>query len=192
MDAKFDSISLDDNMRRRLERLRSGCVLLAQEGLKDPNFEGTVVLICVHGEDGAYGVVMNHASHMPLSEMFDGFSGMARMKKVHIGGPVRQDELQILQLTDQPAENAYQVAPRVYLGGQWEDLQRVIDADETTSYLFLGYSGWAAGQLEYEVIAGAWEVYNVELERFLNTPEEHWTGTPDELAQRLERMQTTD
>jgi putative transcriptional regulator len=188
MENRIDDSALDDQMRSRLERLKPGCVLLAQEELKDPNFQGTVVLICVHGEEGAYGVIVNHASHMPLSEMFDGFSEMPRTKKVHIGGPVRQDELQILQVTDRPAENAYQVAPRVFLGGQWEDLQQIIDADETTSYLFLGYSGWAAGQLEYEIIAGAWEVYNVNVEQFLNTPEEHWQGSPEQLAQRLQAM----
>jgi putative transcriptional regulator len=180
--------TLDKETRERLERLKSGCVLLARDTLKDPNFDRTVVLICVYGEDGAYGVVMNRPSHMPLSEMFDGFAGMNITRRIMIGGPVRQNELQIIQITDTPVENAFEVAKGVFLGGQWEDLHRLLECNEESSYLFLGYSGWAPGQLEYEVIAGAWDVYTVDVERFLRAPIEQWSGSEEQVRSRLEAL----
>jgi putative transcriptional regulator len=188
MEAPQPEMVLDAETRERLSRLKSGSILIAREALKDPNFDATIVLICVYNEDGAYGVVMNRPSHMPLSEMFDGFSGLDKQQKVYIGGPVKQDELQILQVTDTPAENAYCVAPRVYLGGQWNDLERVVSSQDSTSLLFLGYSGWAPGQLEFEIIAGAWEVYNVDVQRFLAEPEEHWRGSVADMEKHLQRL----
>ncbi len=182
-------IPIDEETRARLERLTSGCVLVANDSLRDPNFDHTVVLVCVYSEDGAYGVVVNRPSHMPLSEMFDGYGGMQCTRTVYIGGPVRQDEPQILQVTDSPAENAYRVAHRVYLGGEWENLQRLLESDEEHSHLFLGYSGWAPGQLEYEVIAGAWEVHTVDVERFLSAPSAFWTGPLENIRKHLHEVQ---
>lgn len=180
--------NLDAGTRERLERLKSGCVLLAREALKDPNFDATVVLICFHGEDGAYGMVMNRPSHMPLSEVFDGLGKDGKVRKVYIGGPVRQDELQVIQVTDTPAENAFPIAPRVYLGGQWEDLERLLESDEASSYLFLGYSGWDSGQLEDEIVAGAWDVFTVDVARFLAQAQEHWSGDIEQIRRTLELL----
>ena len=37
----------------------TGMFLIAVPSLKDPNFEHTVVLICDHSKDGAFGLVIN-------------------------------------------------------------------------------------------------------------------------------------
>lgn len=182
------NINADSTIRARLSRLKPGCVLLARDELKDPNFDAAIVLICAHNKDGAYGLVLNRPSHMPLSEMFDGFKGVHMKKKVYVGGPVRQEELQIIQVTDTPAENAYQIASRVYQGGKWDDLNRILQSDDFASRLFLGYSGWGPGQLEFEIIAGAWEVYNVDLEKLLTGSEDTWMAGIDEVDKYLQGL----
>lgn len=186
------NITPDAVTKDRLRKLKAGCVLLARDQLKDPNFDSTVVLISAHNEEGAYGLVLNRPSHMPLSEMFDGFQGVATSKKVYIGGPVRQDELQIVQITDTPAEHAYQIAPRVYQGGKWEDLHEILESNDNASRLFLGYSGWGPRQLEFEIIAGAWEVYNVDLEKLLLGPEEALSGTIEKTNVYLQSITAED
>jgi len=166
----------DEQMRARLKRCKSGCVLLARDTLKDPNFDNTVVLICVHNTDGAYGLVVNRPSHMPLSELFDGFSDRDRKRTIFIGGPVRQEALQIVQVTDTPVPNALQIAPRVFQGGDWADVNTLLATDDRSSRLFLGYSGWSPGQLEFEIMAGAWEVFDLDVERMLIEPEQSLMG----------------
>ncbi len=150
-----------------LKKLTTGSILLARDILKDPNFDSSVVLVCVHSIEGSYGLVLNRASHMPLSEIFDGFQDSKLKREVFIGGPVSQDELQVLQVTENPVEGAFAIAPRVYLGGKWEGIGHMIETDPSRTHLFLGYSGWSKGQLESEVAAGAWDVYNINIEKLL-------------------------
>jgi putative transcriptional regulator len=152
---------------RHIEQLTSGSVLLAREVLQDPNFEATVVLVCVHGEEGTYGLVLNRISHMPVSEIFEGVSSADRSREILIGGPVRQTELQIIEITEQPAEGAYQIVPGIYMGGKWDDISAMIDSPASSTRLFLGYSGWGPGQLTSEIQIGAWDVYSVDIRQLI-------------------------
>lgn len=165
-------------------RLKPGALLLARD-MSDPNFNATVVLLCQHGAEGSYGLVLNRPSHMPLSEVFDkppawatGEAGdsLSRRQRIHIGGPVQPEELQILQVTAEPVAGSYKVAPEVYLGGYWNDLKDILSIDPKTLRLFLGYSGWGTDQLAREVELKAWEVWEVDVKKLLLGPEEAWLG----------------
>lgn len=159
-----------------MQLIENGVILLSREALKDPNFSATAVLICIHEpQEGTFGFVLNRPSHMPLCEVFSTELSpelKSCQRKIYIGGPVRQHELQLLHLTDTPTPNAYAVAPHVYLGGTWESLDDILNAESEEVRLFLGYSGWAAGQLESEIQQGAWEVYRCDLASLLRQPEE--------------------
>ena len=139
---------------------------MAREVLQDPNFDATVVLICVHGKEGSYGLVLNRIAHMPLSEIFDG-AASDRSREILIGGPVQQNELQIVAVTDHPAEGAHQIDREIYMGGKWDDLDAMTESDPCTTRLFLGYSGWGPGQLESEIKLGAWDIFKVDIKQLL-------------------------
>jgi putative transcriptional regulator len=171
-----------------LKRLQAGAVLLARSELQDPNFEATLVLICVYGQDGVYGLVLNRLVHMPVSEIFDGFSDLKVKKEIHIGGPVQQDELQVLQITEHPMDGAYQIAPNVYLGGNWGSIERIINEDKEWTWLFLGYSGWGEGQLQTELKAAAWDVYNVDIYKLLTDSPKNIFGSTKEIIKYLESI----
>lgn len=162
----------DFNQEEQLNRLRVGSVLLSREALEDPNFKETLVLICLHNDQSTVGLVINRPSHMPLSEVFDVDTPLKDLsRKIYIGGPVQQEALQILQITDIPVEGAYQVAPQVYLGGEWNSLEDILSTDPTDTRLFLGYSGWGPGQLETEIRIGAWEVFSIPPRELLSRPD---------------------
>lgn len=169
----------DFDPKEHLGRLKPGAVLLARD-MSDPNFNATAVLVCQHGPEGSYGLVLNRPSHMPLSEVFDkppAWAGdVSRRQRIYIGGPVQPEELQILQVTTVPVPGSYLVAPEVYLGGYWGDLKDILDLDPKTLRLFLGYSGWGADQLAKEVELQAWEVFEVDVKKLLLGPEEAWQG----------------
>jgi putative transcriptional regulator len=177
--ASDSTASTGFNPQEHIARLKPGVVLLARD-MSDPNFNATAVLVCQHGPEGSYGLVLNRPSHMPLSEVFDkppAWAGDAtRKQRIYIGGPVQPEELQILQVTTEPVPGSYLVSPEVYLGGYWGDLKDILSLDPKTIRLFLGYSGWGAEQLAKEVQLQAWEVWNVDVKKLLLGPEDAWTG----------------
>jgi putative transcriptional regulator len=148
--------------------------------MADPNFNETAVLVCQHGQPGTYGLVLNRPSHMPLAEVFDNppssIGDLGRPQRIYMGGPVQPEELQVLQVSDKPAPGSFPVATSVNLGGYWGGLKEILEQNPETIRLFLGYSGWAAGQLAQEVEMGAWEVWNVDLKKLLLGSRESWQG----------------
>lgn len=163
--------------------LSGGALLLAREALTDPNFSNAIVLLCQYGEDGAYGLVLNRPSHMPLGEIFEhppeGFGGPETPRRVYIGGPVQPTELQILQVLppgEEPVAQSLEVAENVHLGGAWAELGEILSRDPRRLRLFLGYSGWGKGQLEEEIEAGAWDVVRTDVHKLLEAPESAWAS----------------
>jgi putative AlgH/UPF0301 family transcriptional regulator len=66
-------------------------MLIAAPPLGDPNFDRTVVLLAVHGADGALGFVVNRTAPMTLGELLmrAGYrdAGITDESPVYLGGP---------------------------------------------------------------------------------------------------------
>lgn len=178
-----------DAERRSNPVLAPGILLVASDVLEDPNFNKTIVLLCQHGSEGAYGLVLNRPSHMPLREIFEhpptSPDGRPLTRRVYIGGPVQPTELQILQLGEPVAPETMEIAPGVHMGGKWETLEEILAPEPGALRLFLGYAGWGEGQLEEEVEAGAWEVLRGDIGRLLASPEAEWAHGGDQLRRFL-------
>ena len=145
--------------------------LIASPPLGDPNFDRTVVLLAVHGESGALGFVVNRAAPLTLGELLS-FAGYGADKvsapaPVFVGGPVQPSSGWILGVdldVETPAE-IIRVGERVRITSSrdaFDTLARDVAelgpgaADPKRRIVLLGYSGWAPGQLEGEIAAGAW------------------------------------
>ncbi len=78
------------------ERL-TGCFLVSEIELGDPNFRNTVVLMITHDDKGAFGLVVNRPSPFTLGDLIDGLDGTAAASiPVFVGGPVQQEVLFVL------------------------------------------------------------------------------------------------
>lgn len=135
-----------------------GKMLVSEPYLADPNFERTLVLLCEHNDEGSFGFVLNKPSIARIGDVLEGLKGLDA--PVYIGGPVQQDTLHFIhQCAD--LEGATEITPGVFWGGNFEgllvnlDIQKV-NVDDVK--FFLGYSGWAAGQLEGELKTDSWIV----------------------------------
>jgi putative transcriptional regulator len=68
-------------------------MLIAAPPLGDPNFDRTVVLLALHGQEGALGFVVNRAASMTLGELFVlagyGNGRITDSSPVYLGGPVQ-------------------------------------------------------------------------------------------------------
>ncbi len=180
-----------------LAKLRTGVFLVARhEVLKDPNFQGTIILLCAHEKDGDYGLVLNRVSHMPLDEVFESLPPEMRgIRTVHLGGPVEQDKIQILDWSQEPAPESQQIAKGLTMGGHWNFTWQLEDdpleespgkrfhqAEPDSYRIFLGYSGWGQGQLESEIEVGAWQVFEADVVRTLGLAAKELPANEEEFA----------
>lgn len=171
-----------------LKKLKSGAILFSHESLEAP-FKSTIILLCQYSEDdGSLGLVCNYPSHMPLHEVFDDMDVLgSRDRAFYIGGPVEPDCVQILHITENPVEESVKIADNVYAGGHWDFLTDLITRDTASTRIFLGYTGWSPGQLEEEIQEGAWEVYTIDVAKFLTEWEEPPTYEHDKIRLYLNK-----
>lgn len=142
----------------------AGQFLVATPELRDPRFVRTVVYMVQHDSKGAMGLVVNRPiGDVPLAVLLDrlGMNGNTAGgdMRVHYGGPVEPTRGFVLHTTDYRTEGTHAVQGGLAITSQPE-IFRAISAGKgpRLSLLALGYAGWAPGQLEGEIAAGAWVV----------------------------------
>lgn len=137
-----------------------GSILVAKEKLGDPNFAESVVLIVqADEEEGTLGIVINRPSDVPLSQVFPHIKH-ATADPVYMGGPVGITVGQALLRLPEKADDATPVSGDVYVTASKKLIEKSVAsrAGPSKFRLFLGYAGWAPGQLEAEIRLGAWSV----------------------------------
>ncbi|MGQ9863844.1 MAG: YqgE/AlgH family protein [Bacteroidia bacterium] len=144
---------------------RVGHLLIANPEMQDPNFFRTVVLLVAHGTEGSMGLILNR----PLRGEVMRFSDAASFPiKIYEGGPVEKMSLHVLHRLPEEL-GGRQVTSGLYYGARslsWSSLK-----EKEGLRLYLGYAGWAPGQLSQEWRAGAWFVLDKELDIFAVAPE---------------------
>lgn len=155
-----------------------GSLLVATPTLQDPNFDRTVVIGVGHESDGVLGVVLNRATERKVVHYLDQWADLAGHPAVLFeGGPVQPDAA--IGLGWRKADAPFNDAFRPVLG-RLGTLDLARDPDEVAPLLagmrvFTGYAGWAPGQLEDEIDAGAWMVFDaLPADPFSTNPEELW------------------
>ncbi len=145
--------------------------LVSMPGMDDPQFEGTVVYVCEHNDQGAVGVVINQASDITVSDLFERIeldlpsntsaeSAALRTTRVLNGGPVQCERGFVLHEPQQPYLATIAVGGtdgQRALTTSRDVLEAVSDGKGPRQMLIaLGYSGWSKGQLETEIAKNAW------------------------------------
>ena len=134
----------------------TGKLLIAKPYLGDPHFERSVVLICEHSEEGAFGLILNRETDHILSDFFgDVPAGIA----VGAGGPVEKNTLHFIHTRGALIKDSIVLTEGLYWSGDFEQIRTFLNTGilkETDIRFFLGYSGWGAGQLEEEMAEDVW------------------------------------
>jgi putative transcriptional regulator len=155
----------------------SGQLLLAAPALLDPNFVRSVVLIGVHNEDGAMGVVLNRPSEVTVAEavpqLMEAIDGTER---VFVGGPVQPSSIVLLAEFADPGPAGLLVLGRIGFAAPEAELPDIHRAT-LRGRVFAGYAGWGSGQLEAEVESGDW-ISQAALPEdvFAEEPRELWSA----------------
>ncbi|HEX4233560.1 MAG TPA: YqgE/AlgH family protein [Caldimonas sp.] len=148
--------------------------LIAMPGMSGGTFAGTVIYLCEHSEKGALGLVINKPIDITLKSLFEKVElsldrdDLAELP-VYFGGPVQTERGFVLHepLSDESGDSPYNSSLRIAGGLEMTTSKDVLEAISSGAgpkkvLVTLGYSGWAAGQLEEEIGSNGW--INVEAE----------------------------
>ncbi len=138
-----------------------GTMLAAWPDLVDPNFMHSVVLMCQHSDEGAYGLVVNRATEFTTDSLLPDHPTLGRVAfPVFYGGPVDHTSMQFVHTSPKAIPGGVSLDGRIWIGGELDALGEFLSADPEVARrsvrVFLGYSGWGQGQLEAELGTGSW------------------------------------
>jgi putative transcriptional regulator len=140
--------------------------LIAMPAMADPNFSRTLTYICEHNPEGAIGIVVNRPLEMSLADLFERVNidleagepaeRFSRLP-VYFGGPVQTDRGFVLHRPAGDWQSSLAVNSEIALTSSRDILQAMGSAGSPSEVLVsLGYAGWTAGQLEWELAQNAW------------------------------------
>lgn len=136
--------------------------LIAMPNMVDPYFAKSLTYICEHNDQGALGVVVNRPIDLSLQALFERIDlklepHELRDIPVYFGGPVQTDRGFVLHKPVGDWHSTLNVRDSLGLTTSKDILEAVGKGGGPAKMLVtLGYSGWAAGQLEHELGQNAW------------------------------------
>ncbi len=153
-------------------------LLVSMPQLTDPNFHRSVILLCEHGEDGAFGLVLNRRTETPAAAVVGMRPPPSRDSDLElwIGGPVSPERGWIL-LGDEPSDaESVRVCDGIFLSTSQTLLRRLLEAaPPSRTRLLTGYAGWGPGQLDAELSLSSWLNADVDLDIIFGTdPDNMW------------------
>ena len=153
-----------------------GQLLLDSGQLSESFFQHTVLLICEHNAEGAFGLVLNRSAGNKVGEVIVAdLPDALKDSPLYLGGPVQPTALSYLHSDNfLPEANVF---PNLNLGHSLDDLVEIGESFSPVKKvkMFAGYAGWSPGQLEDEMKRKSWLTFPASLELvFDTTPETLW------------------
>jgi putative transcriptional regulator len=155
--------------------------LIAMPGMADPTFAGSVVYLCEHTEKGALGLVINKPVDIKLKNLFEKVDLSLERDDiadtpVYFGGPVQTERGFVLH--ERLSGDASPYNSTLSIAGGSLDMTTSKDVLEALAdgagpkklLVTLGYSGWAAGQLEDEISRNGWLTVDADPRIIFDTP----------------------
>ena len=142
-----------------------GQLLLDSGQLRGSFFQRTVVLICQHDAEGAFGLVLNRPTDRKVADaLVANLSEELKALPLFVGGPVQPAAMSFLY-SDSFLPDA-NVMGNLSVGHSLDELMDLGEsfAPDRQVRLFAGYAGWAPGQLEDEIKHHAWLTHPASLD----------------------------
>lgn len=153
--------------------------LIAMPRLLDSGFANSLIYLCEHSPEGAMGLVVNRPLGLNLSQILDqfGLPYPAPIGELPLlaGGPVQLERGFVLHPSGaQHWESTLIIGNGISLTASKDIIAAIADSRGPQGALvILGYSGWAAGQLEQELLANLWLQVPADPQILFDTPVEH-------------------
>ena len=153
-----------------------GKLLLDNGKLHGSFFSLSVILICQHDSDGAFGLVLNRVTANKVGEavVADIPDSLKQLPIFH-GGPVQSQALSFLH-NDSFIPEA-NVLPNLNIEHSLDSLMELGDSYSPSRQLkvFAGYAGWSPGQLDDEMKRETWLTHPASFDLvFYPKPDDLW------------------
>jgi len=131
-------------------------LLIAQPGLRDPNFRKAVLFLSTHdAEEGSFALILNRPADRTVGDVLPTESlGPLQGVPLFLGGPVGQDQLVFAAFRWHAGSESLECRHHLVVAAA----QEAIEEEHTVVRAFVGYAGWSKGQLEGELAQKAWLV----------------------------------
>lgn len=156
-------------------------LLIATRRVKGLFFSRSVVLLMEHKPSGSLGLILNLPTPTLLTDVFPELSRLAeRRDRVHLGGPVHPKFMTFLIRSDKTPPDSTLLLEDVYATGSADALLQSIESNTPPHrfHAYVGYSGWAPGQLDAEIARGDWYLVPADAGTIFDS-------APNDLWQRL-------
>jgi putative transcriptional regulator len=161
-------------------------LLVASPDLRDPNFARSVVLMIQHDENSSFGLVVNRPTGLRVAEAQESLQMLWSQSspcEVFRGGPIDPgvDEPMGFALhypssplspgptTEEPGELRYGIVLYT-IPPDPDSLARLTTEIPERVRFVVGYAQWGPGQLEMELLQGAWLVAEADPRIIFETP----------------------
>lgn len=134
----------------------------------DERFARSVVYICAHSPEGAMGFIINQQQPIGFTDLLEQIGIIneedaillpdhQRKLVIRNGGPVDKNRGFVIHSSDYMVSSTVLVADDVCMTATVDILRAIYDdKGPRQAIMALGYSGWAAGQLEAELAQNGW------------------------------------
>ena len=154
-------------------------LLVATNKLNGSFFDKSVIYICSHDDKSTMGMVINRAipqlSFNEVAEVTnnDGVSPINGNLPIFCGGPVAKERGFIIHSKDYRNKETVSIDEHINISTNNDIVHDIAVGNGPKHVNFcLGYSGWAAHQLEKEVAGDSWFVLPADPDILFNTPPE--------------------
>lgn len=158
----------------------TGRFLLSLPGMDDPRFSRSVIAICLHDRNGAFGIDIAHRHQLVgLSGIYEqlGEDVGKAAGDVLDGGPVEPQRGFLIHGLERRYADTMDIAGKWGLTASPDILSDIARGEGPEQWVFaLGYSGWGEGQLEAEMTHNGWLAANIDYKQLFAAPvEERWS-----------------
>ena len=140
-------------------------------------FSNTLIYLCEHDSNGAFGFIVNQPTDFTVSKFLSSTGNKSNnqitsFERLMRGGPVDLDKVFMLH-NDRSISNANTstLTDRLFLTSAPEVINSVnTNVGPDKFKLFLGYCGWSASQLESEIKNNSWHVIDANTDLIFDEP----------------------
>ena len=151
-------------------------LITAKDALSDPFFADSIVLVMNNLGPAPVGVIVNRPTKVTVSHLFPDLKQLANLPdKVYFGGPVEIETVWFLIRAPKQPEHAVPTCDGVYLSADRRLLMQLLGRAKPMEGLRIiaGHAGWAPGQLQDEIDAGAWRLDRADASKIFDRKSEH-------------------